>query len=154
MGGLVAKRALILSKQTPVYKEIASRIKAIIFIATPHAGSNLAGILEKLFRLSSGLKPYLEDLGRNSDMVQAINAEFPSHSMDLLLHSFYETRPLSVGGFREVMIVPKVDAVLNYPHEQSALLYGDHRSICKFSSVQDSSFIAIWQTLSACIKKL
>lgn len=147
MGGLVAKRALILSKQTPVYEEIASRIKAIIFIATPHAGSNLAGILEKLFRLSSGLKPYLEDLGRNSDMVQAINAEFPSHS-------FYETRPLSVGGFREVMIVPKVDAVLSYPHEQSALLYGDHRSICKFSSVQDSSFIAIWQTLSACIKKL
>lgn len=154
MGGLVAKRALILSKQTPVYEETASRIKAIIFIATPHAGSNLVGILEKLFRLCSGLKPYLEDLGRNSDMVQAINAEFPSHSMDLLLHSFYETRPLNVGGFSEVMIVPKVDAVLNYPHEQSALLYGDHRSICKFSSVQDSSFIAIWQALSACIKKL
>lgn len=154
MGGLVAKRALILSRQTPVYEETASRIKAIIFIATPHSGSNLVGILDKLLRLSSGLKPYLEDLGRNSDTVQAINAEFPSHSMDLLLHSFYETRPLSIGGLREVMIVPKVDAVLNYPHEQSALLYGDHRSICKFSSVQDSSFIAIWQALSACIKKL
>ncbi|KAK2615665.1 hypothetical protein N8I77_002403 [Diaporthe amygdali] len=154
MGGLVTKRAFILSRQIPIYEEVAARIKAIVFIATPHTGSNLAGILDKLLRMSSGLKPYLEDLGRNSDVVRSINAEFPSHSVDLMLYSFYETRPLTVGGLREVMIVPKVDAILNYPHEQSSLLYGDHRSICKFSSVQDSNFVAVWQAVAACISKL
>ncbi|KAI7786820.1 hypothetical protein LA080_002290 [Diaporthe eres] len=154
MGGLVTKRAFILSRQTPIYEEVAARIKAIVFIATPHTGSNLAGILDKLLRMSSGLKPYLEDLGRNSDVVRSINAEFPSHSVDLMLYSFYETKPLTVGGLREVMIVPKVDAILNYPHEQSSLLYGDHRSICKFSSVQDSNFVAVWQAVAACIAKL
>lgn len=154
MGGLVTKRAFILARQTPIYEEVAARIKAIVFIATPHTGSNLAGILDKLLRMSSGLKPYLEDLGRNSDVVRSINAEFPSHSVDLMLYSFYETKPLTVGGLREVMIVPKVDAILNYPHEQSSLLYGDHRSICKFSSVQDSNFVAVWQAVAACIAKL
>lgn len=154
MGGLVTKRAFILSRQMPIYEEFAARIKAIVFIATPHTGSNLAGILDKLFRMSSGLKPYLEDLGRDSDMVRQINAEFPSHAADLMLYSFYETKPLTIGGLREVMIVPKVDAILHYPHEQSLLLYGDHRSICKFSSVQDSNFVAVWQALAACVTKL
>ncbi|KAL1865693.1 hypothetical protein Daus18300_007069 [Diaporthe australafricana] len=152
MGGLVSKRAVVLAKQMPIYEKIATRMKAIIFIATPHSGSDLAGTLDRLFRISSGLKPYLEDLGRNSDTVQSINAEFPTHSLGLLLHSFYETKPLSFGGLRDVMIVPKAEAVLNYPHEQSALLYGDHRSICKYADATDHNFIAVWQALAACVK--
>lgn len=153
MGGLITKRAFVLSKQTIAYEGIAKRVTAMVFIATPHSGSNLAGILDKLFRMSSGLKPYLEDLGRNSDMVQSVNADFPAHSLGLMLHSFYETKPLSVGGLREVMIVPKADAILNYPHEQSALLYGDHRSVCKFTSLSDPNFISVWQAISSCISK-
>lgn len=152
MGGLVSKRAVVLSHQIPIYEKIAARIKAIIFIATPHSGSNLAGTLDRLLRMSSGLKPYLEDLGRNSDTVQSINAEFPTHSLGLMLHSFYETKPLSIGGLRDVMIVPKAEAVLNYPHEQSALLYGDHRSICKYSDAADHNFVAVWQALAACVR--
>jgi hypothetical protein len=88
-----------------------------VFIATPHTGSNLIGIFDKLLRMSSGLKPYLQDLGRDSDVVRPTNAESPSDSVNLMLYSFYETRPLTVGGLREVMIVPKVEATLNYPHE-------------------------------------
>lgn len=152
MGGLVSKRAVVLSHQIPIYEKIAARIKAIIFIATPHSGSNLAGTLDRLLRMSSGLKPYLEDLGRNSDTVQSINAEFPTHSLGLMLHSFYETKPLSIGGLRDVMIVPKAEAVLNYPHEQSALLYGDHRSICKYADAADHNFVAVWQAIAACVK--
>ncbi|KAK8038536.1 hypothetical protein PG993_006947 [Apiospora rasikravindrae] len=151
MGGLVMKQAYILAKQMPAYSNVATRIKAIIFIATPHTGSELAPILERIFRMTSGLKPYLEDLGRNSNAVQSINTLFPAHSADLMIHSFYETDALSVGGLRDVMIVPKVDAVLNYAHEQSALLYGDHRSVCKFDSAADHNFIAVWQAIAACL---
>ena len=123
----------------------------MIFIATPHTGSGLAPILDRIFRMTSGLKPYLEDLSRNSNTVQTINTLFPAHSTDLMIHSFYETQPLSVGGLRDVMIVPKVDAILNYAHEQSALLYGDHRSVCKFESADEHNFIAIWQAISSCL---
>ncbi|KAH9896158.1 hypothetical protein F4778DRAFT_257020 [Xylariomycetidae sp. FL2044] len=153
MGGLVIKKAYMFAKQTAIYEDLARRIKAIIFIATPHTGSELAPTLERIFRLSSGLKPYLTDLKRNSDLVQTINAQFPTQSLDLMLTSFYETQPLSMAGVRDVMIVPKMDAVLNYPHEQSALLYGDHRSICKFSSSDDHNYIAVWQSIAACIAR-
>ncbi|KAK8133349.1 hypothetical protein PG984_005361 [Apiospora sp. TS-2023a] len=151
MGGLVMKQTYILAKQMPAYRHVADRITAIIFIATPHTGSELAPILERIFRMTSGLKPYLEDLGRNSNAVQTINTLFPAHSADLMLHSFYETEALSIGGLRDVMIVPKVDAVLNYAHEQSALLYGDHRSVCKFEGAEDHNFIAVWQTIASCL---
>lgn len=151
MGGLIMKQTYILAKQMTVYKDISERITAIIFIATPHTGSELAPILDRIFRMTSGLRPYLEDLRRNSDTVQMINTLFPTHSTDLMLHSFYETEPLSLGGLRDVMIVPKVDAILNYAHEQSALLYGDHRSVCKFDSADEHNFIAIWQAISSCL---
>ncbi|KAK8087439.1 hypothetical protein PG994_002413 [Apiospora phragmitis] len=151
MGGLIMKQTYILAKQMSVYRDIAERITAIVFIATPHTGSELTPILDRIFRMTSGLKPYLEDLRRNSDTVQTINTLFPTHSTDIMIHSFYETEPLSVGGLRDVMIVPKLDAVLNYAHEQSALLYGDHRIVCKFESADEHNFIAIWQAISSCL---
>ncbi|KAK8108331.1 NACHT and WD domain protein [Apiospora kogelbergensis] len=122
MGGLVMKQTYIMAKQMPAYNNVATRITAIIFIATPHTGSELTPILERLFRMTSGLKPYLEDLRRNSNTLQTINTLFPAHAADLMIHSFYETYALSIGGLGDVMIVPKADAVLNYAHEQSALL--------------------------------
>ncbi|KAK6075257.1 hypothetical protein SCUP515_06034 [Seiridium cupressi] len=127
MGGLVMKRAYVHAKQLPIYQGFAQLVRAMVFLATPHTGSNLAAVLSKVFRMSSGLKPYLDDLTKNSETVQSINAEFPSHSSGLSLYSFYETKPMSIGGFGKVTIVPKADAILNYPNEQSALLYGDHR---------------------------
>ncbi|KAI0156339.1 hypothetical protein GGR57DRAFT_463109 [Xylariaceae sp. FL1272] len=154
MGGLVMKQAYILAKQMSIYQRVADTIKAMVFIATPHTGSELAPILDRLFRITSGLKPYLDDLRRNSATVQAINTLFPSQSSDLLLHSFYETDPLSIGGLRDVLIVPKADAILNYANEQSALLYGDHRSVCKFASVDHHNFVAVSQAIAACIQNL
>lgn len=152
MGGLVVKRAYAIAKQLPDYASFAARIRGIFFIATPQSGSDLAPTLGRLFRLSSGLKPFLRDLQKNSDVVQNINVEFGVHSRDLMLYSFYESRKLNVSGLREVLIVSKQDAVLNYPNEQSQLLNGDHRSICKFASASDTNFIALWQTMAACLR--
>ncbi|KAK9769406.1 putative DUF676 domain-containing protein [Seiridium cardinale] len=101
MGGLVMKRAYVLAKQLPIYQSFAQLVRAMVFLATPHTGSNLAAVLSKVFRMSSGLKPYLEDLTKNSETVQSINTEFPSHSSGLSLYSFYETKPMSIGGFGE-----------------------------------------------------
>src|SRR3569833_531522 len=154
MGGLVIKRAFVITKQLPAYTSLATRIRGIFLIATPQQGSDLAPTLGRVFRLSSGSKPFLKDLQRNSEAVQNINVEFGAHSRDLMLYSFYETRKLSISGFREVLIVPKQDAVLNYPNEQPQLLNGDHRSICMFASADDTNFTAIWQTMAACLKTL
>ncbi|KAH7304039.1 hypothetical protein B0I35DRAFT_383123 [Stachybotrys elegans] len=154
MGGLVIKKTYISAKKTLAFAGLAERIKAMFFIATPHSGSTLAPILDKIFRLSSGLKPYLEDIKSNSEAIQAINAEFPWLSTDLLVYSFFETSRISLGGLREVIVVPKEEAVLNYPHEKTQLLYGDHRSICKYESIEDPNFITLWQALAAALGDL
>ena len=154
MGGLVIKRAYAIAVQHPGYEDLSIRIKGIFFIATPQRGSNLAPILGHIFRLSSGSKPFLKDLKSNSDVVQIINTEFGMHAKDLLLYSFYETKKLSLSALKDVLIVPKEDAVLNYHNEQSELLNGDHRSICKFSSPSDTNFKALWHTIAACIRSL
>lgn len=143
-----------MAKSSPAFADLAGRIKAMCFVATPHTGSSLAPILDKVFRLSSGLKPYLEDIKSNSEAIQSINSEFPWISMELLVYSFFETSRLKLGGIRDVIVVPKEDAILRYPHEKTQLLYGDHRSICKYDSPKDHNFITMWQALAACLKQL
>lgn len=154
VGGLVVKRAYAVSVQYHGYEDLSSRIRGIFFIATPQRGSDLAPILGNIFRLSSDSKPFLRDLTGNSEALQNINIEFGMYSRDLLLYSFYETKKLSMSALKDVLIVPREHAILNYHNEQAQLLYGDHKSICKFSSLSDPNFKALWHTIAACIKTL
>ncbi|ROV99035.1 hypothetical protein VMCG_06614 [Cytospora schulzeri] len=130
---------------------LGNRIRAIYFVATPHQGSEHATMLSKLFRSSPDLRPYLHDLQKNSEGVKAINEEFPRHSKELVLVSFYESRPLSIAGIGKRLIVEKANAVLSYENERSELLNGDHRSICKFDGPEDTNYIAIHQALTGTI---
>ncbi|KUI64917.1 Vegetative incompatibility protein HET-E-1 [Cytospora mali] len=154
MGGLVIKKAYILAKQGSFYTTLGDRIRSIYFIATPHQGSDHATTLSRIFRTSPSLRPYLKDLQRNSDEVKAINEEFPVHCQDLILHSFYESRPLSIPGVGKKLIVEKTNAVLSYQNERSELLNGDHRSICKFDTPEDSNYITIHRALTNTIRAI
>ena len=78
MGGLVIKRAYILSKQKQESVSLADRVQAIFFLATPHRGSDLAPLLSKLLNLSGGARPFVTDLHRNSLATQSINDESPN----------------------------------------------------------------------------
>lgn len=154
MGGLVIKKAYIIAKETPTYSALADRVRAMYFIATPHQGSDHAATLSKLFRTSPSLRPYLNDLQKNSQIVENINKEFPDCSQDLLLRSFYESRPLSIPGIGKRLIVEKNNATLFYPNERSELLNGDHRSICKFDTPEDSNYIIIYNALASTIETI
>ncbi|KAI4927152.1 uncharacterized protein J4E92_006317 [Alternaria infectoria] len=51
MGGLVIKKACVLSKTNPDYSDIANRLHSLYFLGTPHRGSNLAGYAEERIQL-------------------------------------------------------------------------------------------------------
>ncbi len=53
MGGLVFKKAFIQGHANDEFKDIVSRIKAVLFLATPHRGADMAETLNKLLALSS-----------------------------------------------------------------------------------------------------
>ncbi|KAI0015721.1 hypothetical protein F4780DRAFT_50133 [Xylariomycetidae sp. FL0641] len=136
MGGLVIKKAFILSKDVP---DLDGRIRCIFFLATPHRGSDYASILNNILTVSGVLSPrqYVADLITGSTSAQLINEDFGKHAHDLPIFSFYETLRMSPG-----LIVAKHSAVLGPGFRKERVQYIDanHRDICKFESPDDPGY--------------
>ena len=155
MGGLVCKKAYILARQDPAFDALAPRFYGLIFLATPHRGSDSAQQLSTLLRISvlHGSKPYLGDLERGSRTLQSINDEFRHYSDSLQLRSFYETLKTTIG-INSVLIVDKASATLGYQNEKSALINASHRGICKFETPSDPNFIIVRNALLSCVEDI
>lgn len=150
MGGLVIKKAYILARQFQEFEQLAHRVNTIFFLATPHRGADLAQLLTRILSLSSGARPFVTDLHRNSLATQSINDEFPQHCKDLQLFSFYETLPTSYGVGKS-LIVDKDLATLGYRNERTAYLNANHRDICKYATPTDPNYLTVRNALAATI---
>ncbi|KAG8525538.1 uncharacterized protein KY384_009182 [Bacidia gigantensis] len=153
MGGLVIKRAYILAKQKEEFHALADRIKAIVFLATPHQGADLAQVLSRILNLTPGSRPFLADLHRNSLAIRSINDEFPQYCQELQLRSFYETLPTSFH-IGKSMVVDKDSATLNYLKERSAYLNANHREVCKFSSQANPDYQTVRNALASLVDEV
>ena len=153
MGGLVIKRAYIMARQKEGYEKLSQRVKAILFLATPHRGADLAQLLSKVLNVSPGARPFVKDLHRNSLATQSINEEFPQYCQDLRLYSFYETLPM-VHGLSKSIVVEKDAAVLGYPNEHSTYLNANHREVCKYADQNDPNYQTVRNALISIIDKL
>ena len=150
MGGLVIKRAYILAQQKDDFASTARRIQVIIFLATPHRGADLAQLLTKILNITTGQRPFVADLHRNSLATQSINDEFPQYSQDLQLFSFYETLPTSYGVGKS-LVVDKDLAILNYVNERTAYLNANHRDVCKYANQSDPNYKTVRNALASTI---
>ncbi|KAI9705292.1 MAG: hypothetical protein M1820_005291 [Bogoriella megaspora] len=153
MGGLVIKRAYILARQKGEFQTLAERVTTMFFLATPHRGANLAELLSKVLNLTSGPRPYVADLHRNSFATQSINDEFPQYCQDLQLYSFYETIPMNYG-LGKGLVVDKDLATLGYANERTAYLNANHREVCKFSTQAEPNYQTIRNALASAIDSL
>lgn len=149
MGGLLVKKAYILGHQEPEFQPVVDRVSSIVFLGTPHQGAAIALTLARLVALM-GARPFVDDLLPQSPMLQSINEDFPRIAGKLQLMSFYETRPMSVGGVK-AMIVEKNSAVMNSPNERRTLLDADHRNLAMFSSPNDPSFVTVRNALATIV---
>lgn len=149
MGGLVVKKAHILGHQEPEFQQVIDRVSSIVFLGTPHQGAAIAQTLARLVALM-GARPFVDDLLPQSPMLQSINEDFPRSAGKLQLMSFYETRPMNVGGVK-AMIVEKNSAVMNSPNERRTLLDADHRNLAMFSSPNDPTFVTVRNALATII---
>lgn len=93
------KKAYLLALQDRNYSIIAKCFYGIIFLGTPHRGADNAQMLQNILRVSlrGPPKAYVDDLMRNSAMLQAINEEFRHVQENLKLVSFYETLKTKIG---------------------------------------------------------
>ncbi len=112
MGGLVIKKACILSRENPSFHELGSRIHSLYFLATPHRGSDLAQTLNSILKiLPTGSKPFLGSLERGSETINTLNDQFRHICKGMDIHSFTESIPMS-WGTGSGLVVDKQSATL------------------------------------------
>ncbi|KAF2839198.1 hypothetical protein M501DRAFT_1003751 [Patellaria atrata CBS 101060] len=155
MGGLLVKRAYLLAKLDIQYSDIVSKFLGIIFLGTPHRGAQSAAMLNNILAalpLAPPPKAYLADLQVTSSALHEINEQFRHHCQELALISYYETEKTTLG-MKDVLIVGKESAVLQYPKELSSPLYANHHTICKFQSRLDSNYVKVRDTIAYLAKR-
>lgn len=83
----------------PEYKAIVKSVSAILFMSTPHRGTNLAETLNRILQVSfvSAPRQYINDLVKNSATIQKINEQFRHLAPNLSIVSFYEAKPTAIG---------------------------------------------------------
>ncbi|KAL8912191.1 MAG: hypothetical protein Q9171_002753 [Xanthocarpia ochracea] len=151
MGGLVIKKAVILSRENPAYKTIGDRIHSLYFLATPHRGSDLAKALNNILKMVfKDTKAYVTNLERSSEAQQVISDSFRHYYSGIHLHSFLESIPLNLG-YGSALVVDRSSATLGYTEERVQFLNADHRSICKYESPLDPNFQTIRNRLAATV---
>lgn len=148
MGGLVVKQAYVLARQDQSFDNLAKRMEAMVFLATPHRGSDLAQTLNNILRASATRTPraFISNLSHQNELLELLNDSFRHYAADVSLYSFYESRPTELY-LRSEIIVTKGSAVLGYPNERHAMLDANHKEVCKFESPSDSNYTAVREAL-------
>jgi len=99
------------------YSEMISRVFGIVFLATPHRGSNYARTLNNILSASmiTNAKVYVAELEAESTTLQSINEEFRLVCKPLRLVSFYESLKTQAGTHKilvRIWVVPQCCVVL------------------------------------------
>ncbi|KAK0102071.1 hypothetical protein ONS96_006035 [Cadophora gregata f. sp. sojae] len=131
MGGLVIKKAYNLARQVAAYESLAHRVHSIVFLATPHRGSDSAKLLGNILWFASSSKEYVNELREHSGTIQTISDEFRNYERDLDLWSFYVTSPLKIGKIASQLIVEPDSAVMGCYNEKQMsyhIAHSDPRS--------------------------
>ena len=146
-------------------------VTALMFLGTPHHGTNLAKILNKLLTASivgPTPKQYVADLAEDSPMIEDLNEQF-RHFLPLFnIASFYETRYITIGFKKMVdnfpfltyrslifkMIVEKQSSIIGCANEVSQPLDADHHELCKYEDKNDKNYISVKKTLKSLVSSL
>ena len=155
LGGLVVKKAYLLGQNDEAYRGIVESASAMIFLATPHRGTNLAEILNRILSiLFQPSRDFIADLNKSSPALEEINEQFRHIAPRLSIWSFYETLATPVGpiGLKEVMVLDKDSSILGYTNEISRPLDADHHGVSKFSDPTDSNYVSVRNALSSLMR--
>ncbi|KAL8916035.1 MAG: hypothetical protein Q9208_008736 [Pyrenodesmia sp. 3 TL-2023] len=156
MGGLVVKKAFILGQSDNQYRHIMTSTSAILFLSTPHRGTNLAELLNRILAVSvfnHSAKHYIAELKQNSPALQDINEQFRNIAPQMQIFSFFETHQTAVGP-KKMMVLEKDSSILGYPNEVSKPLDADHHNVCKYSSQEDPNYVSVRNALRSVLGRV
>ena len=135
LGGLVAKQLLRQANDTmkSEWLAIARRTHAILFLATPHAGAELATWLNHLGKIYNAT-PAVDDLTKNAPILRDLNGWYRAnaHRLSVSTHVFYETKKI-----RGILIVDENSADPGISGLVPIPLDANHITISKPGSLDD-----------------
>lgn len=163
LGGLVCEDALLASKNSadPYLRQIISHTRGIIFLGTPHCGSDLtawASLAATFIDLiKAANKNTLHALSPESEVLARIQKEFhmmmrarkDDGSPEIQIICFFEELPISGIGR---LVVPMHSAVLlGY---ESRSIHADHRAMTRFGSLEDEGYRSLCAVLRRWTKNM
>lgn len=85
---------------------MAKSTKAVVFLSTPHRGSDLVTYLRRLLSISftSNTKQYVTELDENGFLLRELNDQFRHVAPNLQIFSFFEALKTSLAGMASVVI--------------------------------------------------
>ncbi|MCJ1239064.1 hypothetical protein MMC14_007057 [Varicellaria rhodocarpa] len=140
LGGLVIKQALILANHGDDFKDIRLSTAGIIFLGTPHQGSNTTVYDVWLAQAARHDKTLLKSLKKSSPALHDVARDFETSYRSVDVVCFYENKEASYGPWRTQFV-----------DHQSASLHGrrmmylmtDHSGLNKFGGVEDKNFTLV-----------
>ncbi|KAL6829124.1 hypothetical protein J3E69DRAFT_364751 [Trichoderma sp. SZMC 28015] len=145
LGGLVFKQLVVRGhEQDSFYGPLIEKIRGVVFLATPHRGSDLAywdSIGTRIVRAATlGMttnSKIVKDLKVDSEMLKRISDSFAYRGAAFKIRSFYETE-FMLG--LNCCVVDKDSARLGWSNELDIASPANHSGICKFSSREDPRY--------------
>jgi hypothetical protein len=135
----------------PTYENLIKSVSAIIFLSTPHRGTNLADTLNRIPQVSFVSSPMqlIVELSVGSQTTQKLNEQFRHVALGFRLclstkhdqQPYLRTRKWQVAFMASQynltmspMVLEKDSSVLGYPGEISKPLDANHHGVCKNDS--------------------
>ncbi|KAL2289344.1 hypothetical protein FJTKL_02347 [Diaporthe vaccinii] len=153
LGGLVVKEALNQAAHSAQEEErdVVSNTRGIIFLGTPHSGSNSASYgrvaysLTKVFAFQSAKTKLLTALEKNSETLDRISTAFYQTLetyKNLRIASFSEEKQVRFGVFGMQIVRPD-SAKIGHARETWGSISEDHRNMAKYTSSRDDGFVKV-----------
>ncbi|OBT38828.1 hypothetical protein VE00_10774 [Pseudogymnoascus sp. WSF 3629] len=143
------------------YQSVITAVAGVMFLGTPHNGSNFAsaGLLQAYLKRFLGhatnvdiLRPLvvkstldaLDDLEENFQNI----LEYEDRVSMLMSTYFYETKPLNMGPFESKLVVERDSACYGSKSSHQVKLEANHMQMNKFSSRNESNYTRLVECLS------
>ncbi|KAN0079157.1 Alpha/Beta hydrolase fold [Elaphomyces granulatus] len=156
LGGIVIKQALFQAKIEPQYQTISEVTVGIIFLGTPHRGSEKASYGEVLANVARTVmhKPapdLINALRANSDALMRLTTDFRFQLPNYQVCSFYEMKPMPIFSS---LIVEKHSSLLEIPGEDQVPVDASHEEICKFAHPDDAVYEKLFKRVRRMLKSV
>lgn len=160
LGGLVVKRALlycrsVTNEKLETLRSIYVSTYGILFLGTPHNGSDLAKWGHLLQNICSVMLPkkfmdsspqLIKTLKANNELLQNINLLFVDIVPRFHIYFFHETKPMDLKGSRE-LIVDETSAAPILEGVERMGIEADHSHMCKFDDENSPGFEGVAEAL-------